>query len=124
MTIFNAKRFRTIEPVSYTHLPLSTSLWAGLNQVLCMWTRGQFPDCLLYTSKYPIFYFLKLSFGKQTQIFKKFWGSALSILKTSIRSHPYLLMLSFLSYFQSYKKYLIFHQIQHPKIYVEGEIFL
>lgn len=24
--------------------PLSTSLWAGLNQVLCMWTRGQFPE--------------------------------------------------------------------------------
>lgn len=24
--------------------PLSTSLWAGLNQVLCMWARGQFPE--------------------------------------------------------------------------------
>lgn len=24
--------------------PLSTSLWAGLNQVLCMWVRGQFPE--------------------------------------------------------------------------------
>lgn len=24
--------------------PLSTALWAGLNQVLCMWTRGQFPE--------------------------------------------------------------------------------
>ncbi len=24
--------------------PLSTSLWAGLNRVLCMWVRGQFPE--------------------------------------------------------------------------------
>lgn len=24
--------------------PLSTSLWAGLNQVLCLWARGQFPE--------------------------------------------------------------------------------
>ena len=24
--------------------PLSTAVWAGVNQVLCMWTRGQFPE--------------------------------------------------------------------------------
>lgn len=24
--------------------PLSTALWAGVNQVLCMWARGQFPE--------------------------------------------------------------------------------
>ncbi len=26
--------------------PLSTAMWAGLNQVLCLWTVGQFPDGL------------------------------------------------------------------------------
>lgn len=27
--------------------PLSTAVWAGLNQVLCMWARGQFPEGVL-----------------------------------------------------------------------------
>lgn len=28
--------------------PLSTSLWAGVNRVLCMWVQGQFPDGIKY----------------------------------------------------------------------------